>query len=324
MTNPLNRRDRLFEILSWARPHGSETERRFAREFLDRVPGMRADGFGNRWIDVGPARPRVLWSCHIDTVAKRDGPQMLSFDTDSGLVGLADGKPGMSLGADDGVGVWMMLEMIAAARPGRYVFHRGEEVGCLGSRHIAENEPEVLAGIEIAIALDRAGERDIITHQMGQRTASDAFARSFAEQVNARGFLDMRPDDGGVFTDTYEYRDIVPECANISVGYHGQHGPRETLSVPFAETLLDELLRLDTALLVAERDPTAIEYDDYFCDASRGRNARHAQDTGAAWAEFVEEVREFPEVAVELLLAMGLTSKDFQDAVWDRLEAVPF
>ncbi|HEY0623190.1 M28 family peptidase [Sphingomonas sp.] len=317
MTVNLTRRERLLEILSWARPHDSEIERRFAREFLDSVPGMQADAFGNRWIDAGEAAPHVMWSCHIDTVAAKGQCQMLAFDSDSGVVSLAKGKPGMSLGADDGVGVWMMLEMLKAGRPGRYVFHRGEEVGCLGSRHIADKEPQILDGIQIAIALDRAGERDIITHQLGARTASDEFAASFAAQVNARGFLDMRADDGGVYTDTNEYAGVVPECTNISVGYHGQHGPRETLSVYFAEALLDELMRLDVNALVVARDPAEIE-DDYWQQWEPRRTQRRGEYHGME--DMLDAIVEFPEVAREMLLDLGITPRDFEDAVWDALD----
>src|SRR3546814_16306749 len=81
----------------------------------------------------------------------------------------------MSLGADDGAGLWIMLGMIAAACPGLYLFHRGEEQGCLGSRWIERHTPELLANIDAAIAFDRAGLGDVITHQSYGRTCSAAF-----------------------------------------------------------------------------------------------------------------------------------------------------
>ena len=42
------------------------------------------------------------------------------------------------LGADDGAGVFLMLEMIDANVEGTYIFHRGEERGGWGSSQIAE------------------------------------------------------------------------------------------------------------------------------------------------------------------------------------------
>ena len=37
------------------------------------------------------------------------------------------------LGGDDGTGVWLMTKLIEAGVPGRYIFHRAEEVGGRGS-----------------------------------------------------------------------------------------------------------------------------------------------------------------------------------------------
>lgn len=214
MTHTLMGRQGLLEILSWARPHGSSIERAFCREFLDTVPGMLADGFGNRSIAIGD-NPRVLWSCHVDTVASRGGPQHVLLDG-QGVARLRSGKPGMSLGADDGAGIWIMLGMIAARRPGLYLFHRGEEEGCLGSAWIRRNRPEFLRGIDAAIAFDRAGFDDVITHQACGRTCSDAFAGDLASSLNGldRAFH-YRPDNTGVFTDTNEYAALVSECTNL-------------------------------------------------------------------------------------------------------------
>src|SRR3546814_16876810 len=102
MTPDLSGRAGLLEILSWARPHGSATERAFCREYLDRVPGMRADAFGNRMLEIGD-RPRTLWSCHVDTVAAVCGHQAEGVD-EYGIAQLCDGKAGMSHCAAAGSG----------------------------------------------------------------------------------------------------------------------------------------------------------------------------------------------------------------------------
>src|SRR3546814_3924895 len=86
--------------------------------------------------------------------------------------------------------------MIAAAFPVLYLFHRGEEQGCLGSRWIERHTPELLADIDAAIAFDRAGLGDVITHQSYGRTCSDAFATNLASALNRQnsGFR-YAPDD---------------------------------------------------------------------------------------------------------------------------------
>lgn len=305
MSYDLTGRAGLLEILSWARPHDSAIERTFCREYLDRIPSMRADAFGNRMLTIGD-RPHVMWSCHVDTVAARDGSQAVGID-EHGIAHLCEGKAGMSLGADDGAGVWIMLNMIAAARPGLYLFHRGEEQGCLGSRWIERNTPELLTDINAAIAFDRAGLGDVITHQSSGRTCSDVFAASLASTLNQLN-RDFRyaPDDTGVYTDTNEYAGIVPECTNVSVGYERQHGPRETLDVTHCEKLLAAMLELDASQLIIERDPS-IE-DDY----RWGRFDRHRGHGDP----FVEAVADYPALAAWMLEQCGVSFDDFQIAVW--------
>lgn len=307
MEHHLSGRGGLLEILSWARPHDSETERAFCREFIDRVPGMTADRFGNRIIAVGD-RPRVMWSCHIDTVAARGGLQDVFID-DQGLARLRNGKSGMSLGADDGAGLWIMLNMIAANRSGLYVFHRGEELGCLGSRWIEKCAPKVLEDIDSAIAFDRTGLTDVITHQASGRTCSNAFAASLAALLNELDpTFGYRPDDTGIFTDTNEYAGIVPECTNLSVGYHAQHGPRETLDVAHCEKLLAAMLKFDASKLVIARDPSVRETGNW-CWAQIDR---------ANYEDLASLVAEYPGLAAELVLEAGFTADDFWSEAWER------
>lgn len=314
-TPALDRRSSLIEILSWARPHDSETEKRFCGEFLDRVPGMERDAFGNRMLTVGDKPARVMWSCHVDTVAQRDGPQLVAFDPATGIASLAKGKPGMSLGADDGAGLWIMLHMIAAQRPGLYVFHRGEERGCLGSTWIRKNNPALLAGLDAAIAFDRAGHADVITHQAYGRTCSDAFAKSLGDQLNRleKTFAYV-PDDTGVYTDTNEYAGIVPECTNLSVGYHGQHGPRETLDIYHCERLLDAMLAFDFGKVTIERDPSVPDVEDRFWGGWEPRNSRPG--TADPLEDYAAAVETYPFVAAELLLKAGIDLDKFMDESW--------
>lgn len=295
------RRDRLFDILSIMRPHDGANEHAFCAE-LDKIPCMRRDAFGNRMIDIPRADysySSVLWSCHVDTVAARDGVNKLSYDDQTGIVALARGKAGQSLGADDGVGVWIMLEMIYARVEGLYIFHRGEEHGCLGSRWIAANTPEMLSKIRFAIAFDRAGTDEIITHQSSGMTASDAFAYSLASQLNAHNrAFGYAPSDRGVYTDTNEYAALVCECTNVAVGYEDQHGPRETLDVHHCEALLDAVLEIDIDALVCARRAGDKGYKDY-----------------SPWGDYDTSLEQlcaaYPATAARILDALGATDDDF-------------
>lgn len=249
----------LLDILTYKRPHGSRSEQEFVREAIDTLPGVRADGFGNRIVDIGDTR--TLWSCHTDTVHRHGGRQTIRYGR-SGYLSLS-GRGGECLGADCGTGVWLMREMVLAGKPGRYVFHRGEERGCLGSKWIVSREPDLLNGVDFAIALDREGTSSVITHQLGRRTASEHFAGALCAQLPGTW-----PDPTGVYTDTQQYADIVPECTNLSVGYDRQHSASETQNYGFAMDLLETLLDLDTDRLPVARDPHAYgePYGEYCWD----------------------------------------------------------
>ncbi|WP_343211794.1 M28 family peptidase [Aquisediminimonas sediminicola] len=281
---------------------------------------MQSDLFGSRMLRIQPdtSQPSILWSCHVDTVAAKGGPQSVCVDA-HGIAALSDRKPGRSLGADDGVGVWLMLEMIEAGIPGLYVFHRGEEKGCLGSRWIVKNTPNVLNGIEAAIAFDRAGNRDIITHQSYGRTCSDEFALSLAIELNNQGTgLDMMPDDTGVYTDTNEYAHCIPECTNVSVGYLSNHGPNETCDLNHCARLLDAVLTMDMSELVIARDPIAQAEEERF-DYGWGRQvysttSKHSNDM----RDLIDLVEDNPTIVATLLVSIGYSVADLEAHIYSQ------
>jgi len=292
----------LIDILSYRRPYDSEGEQEFLNVVIDTVDGMVADEFGNRYLRIPNADgsdSNVMWSCHTDTVHRsiKDGVirQNLKWDGEGNILGLNEGKPGQCLGADDGAGVWLMLEMIKFGKPGLYLFHRGEEVGGKGSRWIEKNTPELLDGIDFAIAFDRKGCSSIITFQGGTRCCSDAFGKSLGAAISRVNGLNMTLDTGGTFTDTAVYTDLVAECTNVSVGYEWQHGPRETLDVRHMLRLRDAMLQIDTAVdLVKERKPGDREskyqsYGGYSGYGFHSPSQNRARTDAKAWGSAVME-----------------------------------
>jgi len=286
----------LADILSLRRPHESQTELNFIRDTIDPT-GARADAKGNRILRIGSAP--ILWSAHTDTVHRHGGTQAIRRDGDSIL--LAKKSKSDCLGADDGAGIWLMLEMIAAGVEGLYVFHRGEECGGIGSNYIASKTPELLDGIQAAIALDRKGYDSVITHQYG-RCCSTAFAKSLAAGL---GFH-YAPDSTGLFTDTANYTEIIPECTNISVGYHYAHSRQESLDFGFLVALRDSLLRLDLSALTIERDPSD------FGEAELEYAGHWGQDYGATYgATLADMIADNPEIAADIFEQYGIDDSEF-------------
>lgn len=249
----------LLEILSWKRPFDSATEEHFARRYLDTIKGMEHDAFGNRLLRIpnpDGSASRVLWSSHIDTCHHNEGYQRLTIHKDEdGLlfVTVMNQKEGNCLGADDGTGVWIMRQLALAGKPGLYIFHRGEERGCLGSKWIVQNTPEQLKDIDCAIAFDRRDFDNIITHQGGERGCSERFAGFLSKHLRT-----FKADPSGMYTDTKQYFRHISECTNLSVGYQNQHGPLERQYLTFPVNLKDAILAMPIQDAPIVRDPTAV------------------------------------------------------------------
>lgn len=259
---------RLHEMLRWRRPHGSSSEvawtERFITQPYEALPIEDKTGDVLAYVVVinnGDAPPTTMFSSHTDTVHRTEGRQKITFNLATNHYGKNDGEP---LGADCAAGVWLMLEMIDRKVPGAYFFHRGEECGGIGSDGIAMEYERVLERFQRAVAFDRKGTWSVITHQWRGRCCSDAFAQALADQINLHNDDFMyATDDSGIFTDTANYREIIPECTNISVGYYDEHGPSERLDLAHLFALRDTLVKVDWENLPTHRDPSVRDKDDY-------------------------------------------------------------
>jgi len=286
----------LFDILRTKRPADSKTEAAVVNEICNFLgDGVEVDDAGNLIYRIG--KSRTLFSCHTDTVHQDDGLQSLFIDPIAKHV-FADGNADC-LGADDGAGMWLMLMMIKRNKPGLYIFHRGEECGGIGSRHIAHKTPELLEHVDRAIAFDRKGFNDIITTQRGRTCCSDAFAEALGSQ------LDMKSATGS-FTDTANYTELVPECTNLSVGYFHQHTPREYQDVEFLVSLLDRLMDVDFEALPIVRDPKPVSITKSTTSRKRPYyyNSRKYDDDFDFWlpaTDYKEVMKTVPE-ALEFII----------------------
>jgi hypothetical protein len=284
----------LLEMLTYARPHGSKIEAAFVERFIHPL-GVDYDHFGNAWKQLGSSP--ILWSCHTDTVHHKEGKQ--SIEQENGLLYLKNRARGSCLGADDGAGVWLMREMILAQVPGLYIFHAGEEHGCLGSKHIARERGADLRGFRAAIAFDRKGTRDIITHQLGTRCCSEVFVSSLSTALGKK--LKYRPDPTGTFTDTASYIDLIGECTNLSVGYEAAHSQDETLDLNHLLQLRNQMLRFNPARLEFLREPGETEQ----------RNTEPTWELEPDFDEaLIELVYRNPEAAANLILRLGGNADD--------------
>lgn len=289
----------LIEMLRYMRPEGSKHSKKFCNRFLKPVFG-EPDRHGNYVLVVGD-NPEVAFMAHHDTVHKKSGKQVVWVEDDFIY------SDGDCLGADCTTGVYIILNMIEAKIPGVYIIHEAEEVGCIGSSALVKDNPLWLETVNFAISFDRYGTKSIITHQMGERTCSDAFADSLASILDMEHVSDTR----GSFTDSYEYRGVVPECTNLSVGYYSQHTSKETQDIVYLENLIDALINADWSKLVVDRTPGLL-YDDSWM--IRGGEEEYESEDA-----MYDLVKDNPQLICDLLESYGITYEDLiQELYFDR------
>ena len=314
--------ERIAEMLTYCRPAYSKTDEAFIEKFI-RPEGVVSDKKGNLVKIIGDS-PTVMWSCHTDTVHKKEGFQAIDFKGQY-IIRKDQFEKKACLGADDTAGVWLMLEMIRAKKEGMYIFHRAEEIGGQGSSHIEKNTPELLDGIKYAIALDRKGTRDVITHQGMMRCCSNEFASSLVDAIGMK----YKPDDTGSFTDTDNDTDLVGECTNLSVGYEHAHTSKETLDAGFLMRLRQRLVALDYSKLTEKRkkgeeDPDYHNQWDnwYYKDSRFGWDTSNIivdDGYGTAKGDDLDDlVYDYPDVAVKMLKDYGVTTSDMRDEIYKQ------
>lgn len=273
--------DRLIDILTLKRCHCSVGERKLVEQILEKYepkPLIAPEVSYNYTAttttsEANPivmayvitrampdgTEPKVLWSCHVDTVHKlgADSKQLILHDESTNLIYKQDGEP---LGADDGAGVWLLLEMIDAGVPGTYIFHRGEEKGGIGSRAVAAHHADFVSKHTHAIAFDRRDSCSIITRQSRGKCCSDKWAQHFADMINDKDYT-LKPDPTGTFTDTANYISLIGECTNVSIGYHNEHGGNEILDLEYLLWLREKMIAIDVEKLasVSERKAGEVE-----------------------------------------------------------------
>ena len=286
----------LHRACSVKRPAGGVGESKLAAYTAVEFKATMIDGAGNIHFDRRVNGERSLFCAHLDAVHHQEGPNTIKQD---GRFWRASGDV---LGADDGAGVALIAHMLYTGVSGYFVLFRSEETGGLGSKWLADNMPDLLMQFDRAIAFDRAGYYDVITHQAGVRCCSDEFADALAQQLSfEESSLMFMPSDAGVYTDTAEFTELIPCCTNLSVGYFLQHSTDEHQDVEFLQKLAEVLCLVDWEALPVKRDPAENE------------------DLWAGWAEYgVTEAHKNlgpEELALFQVLSSALTEDNLHPVI---------
>ena len=248
----------VLQFFSYMRPEGGAGQQWFEDRYINTIPNTWKDAAGNTHLDLRVDKTnRTLFVAHTDTVHKNDGRQQPVVNAHMMTCNLTDTQA-TCLGADDGAGVMVLLHLIKNNVPAYYIFTRGEERGGIGAAFLVKTYPHLLAQFGRAIAFDRRGTSSVISHQGWGRCCSDAFAETLSDKLSTDTLM-YAPDSGGVYTDTAEFVDIIPECTNVSVGYLHEHTTKESLDLQHLFDLMEQAVRIDWDALPCERDPSVKE-----------------------------------------------------------------
>lgn len=234
-------------MLEYKRPANSKSELAFIHRFIDFVSGVHRDRLGNRYVQLGNS-PTTLYTAHTDDVALSSGKRRVQYSEELQRLSVAPGENDC-LGTDDATGIYILLHLIEQGISGVYIFTRAEEKGGYPSYQFARNNQALLRNITKVISFDRRGKQDVVTHQSGERCCSDRFAKELCRQLN----MNHKPCNTGIFTDSYNFIGIIPECTNVSVGYENEHTRFEYQDLNYLDQLLKNLLRVDFEKLPVER-----------------------------------------------------------------------
>ena len=321
-------RARLHQILQYCRPHGSTGVSDLVRDVF---AGYDYEIFSSPSgeplalvIEVDPHLTSTLFSSHLDTVHAKAGYQQVLWDEDLALF-YKDDEYGC-LGADDGAGVWLMLNMIDAGVPGHYFFHYGEERGGVGSVGMSSYHSRYLSQFQRAIAFDRRGTGDVITHQAVGRCCSDEFAVALSSALNKFDRMGYKPCSGGIFTDTANYIYEIGECTNLSCGYQDEHSKDEVLDFEHLSAMRLACINMNWEDLPSVRAPGEDDPDAMGWGSRFGLSVKHGKKYAPIpWedeyvAPDMEDLRSMTYVGLHQWVQDNLHDPDtLTDVLWAAL-----
>lgn len=195
-----------------------------------------------------------LMCMHMDTInnARHCEPPRIDEIVDyAGKISLSPSSTAQCLGGDDRCGVYIALELMKRATPYAFGFFVDEEVGCIGSTHLAG----IVNALDTScyIGLDRKGFNECALYGYDNLDLLDFF-----------GKYGFEPAVGSI-TDAsnlaaHSMRELA--CLNLSIGYYNEHTKSEFIIPSATQRTLNILSRPEVVAFLGS--DTFIGYADYF------------------------------------------------------------
>jgi len=313
--DPKNVRDTFIGLTTETYPHGHEEE---VVPFI-RNAGLEKDEFGNYYKIIG--KSETMFTSHLDTADRKKSKVTLCTEMKNGEEHfISDGTT--IIGADDKAGVAVMLYMMAHNIPGVYYFFIGEERGGIGSGKVSSVFEKIphLQGMKRCVSFDRRNYFSVITEQLGMQCCSDEFAQALANELNKSGMkYDLDPT--GIYTDSANFIDQIPECTNLSVGYFSEHTVSERQNIDFLEKLAKASVKvnwegLPTAKKIGFDEDILVKYGSFLDDFNScpfNMGTKMMSDHGSSFIRIEMDEPDFKLVQDDLLNMADIFSKNNMD-----------
>lgn len=195
-----------------------------------------------RWSHGAPATEKSNQRTRKKVSIKNGVASLASLHIDNTEVGC--------LGADDGAGLAVMLNLMLSGVLGGYCFTTGEEVGGIGADTVTTGATSFLKQYKIAIEVDRKGTTDVVYEQGVGECASKEFAQWLCDSLG----MEHKPSDRGSYTDVATFAEVIPENVNIASGYINAHSADEQVDLAYLDKLTAALKKVDWSKAVIKRE----------------------------------------------------------------------
>lgn len=217
----------LIDLLNIQAPSGQEQKVvKYARPILESTcDKVWLDSYENLLAEkiVGSGKgATIILSAHMDSVSGLDKNRKVVERN-----GVFHSTKGI-LGADDRAGIAIILSVIRNIEKTGFegkikvAFSREEEIGCVGSSKI---DKEWIKGSDLAIVVDRRGNKDIVVGNYSQAFCSTEVGK-FLEECSAMQDMDWKACEGGI-SDACTFADQGVHSVNLSAGYENEHTSKE-------------------------------------------------------------------------------------------------
>lgn len=281
----------LKKILSVKRPSSGRGQYELLSSLRDEASKANIKVFceSKKYLILKIGELNIGYVAHLDTVHRTEGPQDIIVH--NGKVSAVGAE---CLGADDGAGIWLLVEMMRAKKPGYYVFTTDEEIGCVGAEKMVEEigESEWYKDIQWFVEFDRKGTAEVIYDNFGGLCASKEDAQTMCDFLG----LGHVPSAHGCFTDIVAFAKTTRACLNISAGYKGAHTPQEELDLSYLFRLRNKICSLDWSTL---KTPIGYKEDPkmFYSYGMQGSflSNRHRRTRGTSYKTYPKSNRKYLE-----------------------------